>query len=445
MKKIISLMSVLILFSSVFSTVVFSEVYEEIKSFRYENFEYYVKDDQTISISLYKGNESELVIPSEINGLVVTSIESDAFYENKNFSDITLPDTIRDIDMYTFSQTDYYKNQNNWEDGVFYIGKHLIKAKESLSGEYAVKEGTVYISSCAFIGCENLTNIIIPDSVQRIGDRAFVNTEYYNNDDNWENEVFYAGKHLIKAKETISGNYSVKDGTISISDFAFYDCSLLTNITFPSSISKIENRAFTNCKGLTEVVIPDSITNIREWVFSGCENLTNITIPDSVTTIGEGAFAGCRKLSSLTLPDSIACIGKSAFYDCVGLTEITVPDSVIKIGSRAFGYYMVDPLLIPQYGQMEHFTLIGYSGGVVEKYAQRYKMSFDSLGETSNFKIGDINCDGIIDIGDIVLLRASIVGNIDLNYIELELADKHVDNVVDAQDVVKIRYVILNN
>jgi hypothetical protein len=84
------------------------------------------------------------------------------------------------------------------------------------------------------------------------------------------------------------------------------------------------------------VTIPGSVTNIDDYAFSDCTGLTNVTIPSSVTSIAIGAFLDCSGLSSVTIPGSVTSIGDYAFYDCTGLTSITIPSSVTSIGEDAF-------------------------------------------------------------------------------------------------------------
>jgi hypothetical protein len=84
---------------------------------------------------------------------------------------------------------------------------------------------------------------------------------------------------------------------------------------------------FFDCTGLTSITIPNSVTSIGFSAFNNCTGLTSITISNSVTSIGETAFEYCRGLTSITIPDSVTSIGNDAFVGCTGLTQVYISNT----------------------------------------------------------------------------------------------------------------------
>ncbi|WP_034101606.1 leucine-rich repeat domain-containing protein [Flavobacterium psychrophilum] len=129
---------------------------------------------------------------------------------------------------------------------------------------------------------------------------------------------------------------SIPNSVTTIGDWAFEDCSGLISVTIPNSVTTIESGAFAGCSGLTSVTIPNSVTTIRENAFADCSGLTSVTIPNSVTSIGDYVFGGCSGLTSVTIPNSVTTIEDGSFLYCSGLTSVTIPNSVTAIGEDAF-------------------------------------------------------------------------------------------------------------
>ena len=164
----------------------------------------------------------------------------------------------------------------------------------------------------------------------------------------------YSGDLVIP---TTLGGYSV----IAIGNSAFYDCSSLTSVTIPASVTTIGHETFENCSSLTSIEIPLSVTFIGERAFQGCSSLTSVAIPDGVTFIGELAFYGCSSLPTdedgvryesqarkvlieapdslageFVIPASVRFVHSGAFENCSSLTSVKLSESVISIGDYAF-------------------------------------------------------------------------------------------------------------
>ena len=155
------------------------------------------------------------------------------------------------------------------------------------------EDGVTRIGERVFYWCTELTDITIPDSVISIGNEAFYNSGYFLDDNNWEDNVLYIDNHLIFAWEYyLSGSYTIKPGTLTIADSAFYDCT-----------------------DLTEVIIPNTVVSIGEWAFSYCDGLTGIDIPSSVKSIGYMAFGHSHNLEAINLPDGLTYMGDDVFYN----------------------------------------------------------------------------------------------------------------------------------
>ena len=272
------------------------------------------------------GLTGELIIP---NGM--TSIGNYTFYGCSGLTgELIIPDSMTSIGDYTF-----YGCSGLTEivipDSVTSIGDYTFYGCSGLTGKLIIPDSVTSIGSSAFYKCSGLTEITIPDSVTSIARGAFrycsgltemtipfVNTYF--------GAIF--GAYVSEGHEDYVPS-SLKIVTItggtSINDYAFRDCSGLTEITIPDSVTSIGSSAFEDCSGLTEITIPDSVTSIGYGAFSGCSGLTKITIPDGVTSIGISAFSGCSGLTEITIPDGVTSIGISALEGCSRLTKITIP------------------------------------------------------------------------------------------------------------------------
>ena len=167
--------------------------------------------------------------------------------------------------------------------------------------------------SGAFSGCIGITSVVLPDSVQEIGDFSF--------------------QGCTGLKSVVIPNSVQKIGR-----HAFEGCSSLISVSIPSSVQTIGDNAFDYCKSLTSMVIPDSVRGIGIRAFRDCESLTSITISNSVTYLGEQTFQDCKSLAFVVIPNSVQTIGEQTFQNCKSLTSVRIPSSVKRIYSSAFSY-----------------------------------------------------------------------------------------------------------
>lgn len=132
-------------------------------------------------------------------------------------------------------------------------------------------------------------------------------------------------------------NISMPNSLTYIGEYAFYDCQGLTSITIPDEVMRIERNTFDHCENLKTVTRCSGLTSIGKSAFSWCINLTSINLPDGLRYIEDNAFLYCSKLTSITIPDGVTEIAPSCFQNCEGLTSVTIPSSITKIHGLAFG------------------------------------------------------------------------------------------------------------
>ncbi len=186
----------------------------------------------------------------------VTNIEDGAFMTCPNLREITLPEGLTHIGSSAFSSTAFYKNTDNWTDGVLYIDSYLIGATADVT-ECHIAEGTTLVAEEVFRPCSNLYDISIPESVVYIGNNAF-SCGYSYDDSNWENGALYIDDCLIRIDSTASKDFVIKEGTRVIGDLAFYFVSHLTSLTVPRSVTSIGDSIFMNYRNILMKCYKDS-------------------------------------------------------------------------------------------------------------------------------------------------------------------------------------------
>ena len=348
------------------------------------------EDGTTLKISKYADNDTEYVIPEEIDGKKVTSIGNDAFQGNTSLISVTIPGSIKDIGDNAFSGC---------------------SSLESVT----ISDGVERILYRAFYNCTSLKTVTVPASVTYIDNNAL---GYYSDDGGINinkidgftiNYTKYTHGHLYATANGFTNEgylyfNILDDDTVEIKRYIGND----TVYEIPAEIdgkqvTGITNYAFENRSSLTSVTIPDGVTSISLYAFYNCTSLKTVTVPASVTTIGDYAFgyfddeyqktkidgfkinytkntAGHRyafengftdetcllteiqedgtvkitkycgndtsfvipaeidgkPVTSITIPDSVKYIEMGAFASCTSLTDIVLPASLITIDTEAF-------------------------------------------------------------------------------------------------------------
>lgn len=218
-----------------------------------QGLDFYLLDDGTYAVSL--GNAkylSNITFPSSYNGKKVTRIVSNQSSfavpsDYRHLTSVTIPETITHIEDFAFE---------------FCVDLTNIDLPSNL----------LHIGERAFWGCTSLASITIPNSVTSIGDQAF-------------------------GQCTALTSITIPDSVTTIGGGLFYECSTLTYVVLGAGLTEIKSGQFgpgmfEGCTSLASINIPNNITSIGAEAFYDCKMLTNITFEGTVEqwrTINLGA------------------------------------------------------------------------------------------------------------------------------------------------------------
>ena len=377
----------------------------------------YTKTNPLYGRNLYVNNKliTNLVIPEDM------SIGDYTFAGCKSLTSITIPGKVPNIGNNAFAGTTleaiHISDLVNWcttdFNGSFLSYAAGLYLNGELITDLVVPDGVDKIGNCAFMNCPKLNSVTLPNSLTQIGGSAFAYTGIksinipenvteigsaafihctvltelnYNakalTDFTYDNYVFKetgkngsgitvnVGKNVTKipkylfypdstySSTTNYGPYITRvvfadnSQCTSIGICAFNNCTSLSSINIPNSVTTIEQSAFNSCN-LNAIVLPESVISIDKYAFAKNRNLESISvatgnqvyhsdnncliktatnelvlgcknsiIPEYITSIGTYAFAGSKDLMSITIPENITQINDSAFAECFNVTEI---------------------------------------------------------------------------------------------------------------------------
>lgn len=273
----------------------------EPEEFTSGDFVYQTDDDGNARIVEYRGSDTDISIPDTIDGITVTEIYSGAFLSG-TAEKINLPATI----------------------------------------EYISAENP-------FAPCLNLTEITIDEKNENY---CTVDGVLFTKD----------MKKLVSYPQKKEGtSYTVPDGVEQLGIASISETGL-EEINIPDSVKEIGRHAMSFNEKLKKIDLSGtSVECIDTMTFANCTSLSKVLLPETLTEIGLAAFMSCKNLTDITLPSQLIVIGQSSFMG-TGLTEIRIPESVTFIGYCAFGYDEEENM-------NKDFVVIGKSGSAAQFYA----------------------------------------------------------------------------
>lgn len=286
--------------------------------------------DGTITVTSYKGEESEVTVPDVIGKSPVTAIEgtfglytaaSEKYMAvRRAVRRVTLPKGLKRIGAYSFSGCGQLQS-------------------------IQIPEGVTEIGQRAFQGCKSLRRLVLPAPVRKIGGHAF------------------AGCAGLTA-------FAVPEGVGVLPDYAFNECRKLSDITLPAGLTEIGMGAFDKCAALRNVVLPDAVAVMGSGVFRECAALIRVVLPASLRLLSYSTFASCSALRWITVPQGVTEISSFVFYNCRSLERVTLPGSVTDIADKAFEHNTRAAIQAPL-------------GSAAEAYARKYRIKFEPMEETA--------------------------------------------------------------
>ena len=284
------------------------------------------------------------------------------------FKDCTGMTTVDINDVGKWCKISFYDEYSNPLSCAHHL---LIDGVETV--DIVIPDSVTHISAFAFCNATALSSVTFPAGLTSVGRAAFkgcskLKRMYISDIEAWlqlDYEDYYANPIALGCSVYYNGQLMSSDLVIPntvrrIGRNAFVDCPWLKSISIPASVVEIGEDAFTSCFNLTALYIQDleawcgiRFRNISSnplyhnilWtsrivhVFVQGEDITYspLELPASITAIGDYAFVGSR-FSSIAFQEGLETIGTSAFYDSRSIKELVFPASLTTLGKESFAY-----------------------------------------------------------------------------------------------------------
>lgn len=149
-------------------------------------------------------------------------------------------------------------------------------------------------------------------------------------------------------------------------------------VTKVESLAKIENDDEVINTTLETLNIGNNVQIIGSYGVTNFAKLKTVNIKSSVRVVENFAFDGCNALTKINIDNGLKVVYGDGFSNIKNLKSISLPNSVSRVGANAFGYMYNDDT--NKYSRVSGFTISGYTGSNVEKYANNCNFTFTSLG-----------------------------------------------------------------
>ncbi len=213
-------------------------------------------------------NDTDLVIPATYRELPVTAIGSNAFESVRSFKSVSIPASVTTIGEKAFASCGVTSVTFATNSQLTTVDRYAFFSSSSLQS-IALPDDVTTIGVAAFNGCNNITSISIPDSVTTIENRAL---DFDSSAFTVYNNAKYLGNStnpylvLVGAIDTSITTCNIHTDTKLIYAFAFTDCTLLTSVTIPDSVTIIGNSVFYKCDALESLIIGSGVTSIGNGI-----------------------------------------------------------------------------------------------------------------------------------------------------------------------------------
>ena len=321
------------------------------------------------TFSLYNGeyiNLKKITLPSSL-----CAVGEHAFYSV--YSVGTISPEVHIPTLEDWCEIDFYQDnrlpippEHGYYNTPLVLRGELFVGGKPLGEKPVLPQGMTEIKPLTFAHTK-IREIVIPDSVTKIGAMAFEEC-YYLRSVQLPEGLTEISDHAFAFCFELE-KIDLPEQLVHIGEWAFIDCKLFTEITFPKSLRYCGNGAFHGCEDIkavhisdmdaylgirfeykmwesngrpgsnplyyakdlylngelvTEVKVPAYVVMISDYAFANCRSLTSIEAK-GVFLIGDYSFYGCTALQTATFGTWVSEVGRSAFEDCENLTSATIP------------------------------------------------------------------------------------------------------------------------